>query len=492
MNAPGNVIRFALDGRIVEARDVTPTTTLLQYLRETLGKTGTKEGCAEGDCGACTVIVGELEGERIEYRAVNACIRFLPTIDGKSVTTVESLRGPDGMLHPVQRALVDCHGSQCGFCTPGFVMSLFGLYLNVPHPSRADVVSALSGNLCRCTGYRPIIEAGCRIADYPEPSAWSRADAQSRERRVLLASLTRDSSLSLETPCGYQAPRTLDELARCYEAAPQSLLLAGGTDIGLWVTKQLRDLPPLIYVGDVQELKHVQEDGATLEIGAAVPLADAYAAIVTRYPMLSEIAERFGSPPIRNSGTLCGNIANGSPIGDSMPILIALGATVRLRRGAQSRELPLDEFYLGYQRTALEPGEFVVSVRIPTPQPGNLVACYKVAKRYDQDITAVCGAYALTLRDGIICAVRVAYGGMAAVPQRARQVEATLNGKPWSQATLSAAVAALARDYQPITDMRASSGYRLQVAGNLLRRFYLEHRDAGSPVRSGVFAGTTS
>ena len=491
-----DTIRFALDGRIVEAHGVSPTTTLLEYLRETLGRTGTKVGCAEGDCGACTVILGELLGKPfgemrdapIEYRAVNACIRFLPTVDGKAVVTAESLKNAGG-LHPVQRAIVDCHGSQCGFCTPGFVMSLFGLYLARPHPARREIVSALSGNLCRCTGYRPIIEAGCRMDDYPEPDAWSRADAQSPQRCALLESIRRTATVELRTAPGYQAPRTLDELARLYAAAPRSLLLAGGTDVGLWVTKHLRDLAPLIYIGDVAELKRMQENGGALEIGAAASLTDAYAAIVARYPILEDFADRFASPPIRNSGTLCGNLANGSPIGDSMPVLIALGATVLLRRGAQTRELPLDELYLGYQKTALAPGEFVAATRVPLPRPGRMTASYKISKRHDQDISGVCGAYSVELSGGTVAQARICYGGMAPIPQRARRAEAALAGKPWSEVSISAAMDALAEDYQPISDMRASGGYRLQVAGNLLRRFYLEHGGGGVPGRSGVFTG---
>ncbi|MBM3358705.1 MAG: xanthine dehydrogenase small subunit [Betaproteobacteria bacterium] len=492
MSGACDSIRFVLDGRVVEARDAAPTTTLLQYLRETLGRTGTKEGCAEGDCGACTVILGELDGERIAYRPVNSCIRFLPTVDGKSVITVESLRGPDGSLHPVQRAMLDYHASQCGFCTPGFVMSLFGLYLDAPRPRRAEVIGALSGNLCRCTGYRPIIDAGCCMADYPEPLAWSRRDAQSGERRALLDSLRRGAALALATEPGYHAPMSLDELARLYEAAPHSLLLAGGTDVGLWVTKQLRELPPLIYLGEVAELKRVREADGIIGIGAAVALTDAFAAIVARYPMLAELAERFGSPPIRNSGTLCGNLANGSPIGDVMPVLIALGASVLLRRGGATREMALDEFYAGYRKTALAPGELVAEARIPVPRPGRLVASYKVGKRFDQDISAVCGGYAIELRGGTIASARIAYGGMAAVPQRARRTEAALAGRPWSEATMASAAEALALDFRPITDMRAGNGYRLQVAGNLLRRFYLEHRDPEAPSRIGVFARTAA
>jgi xanthine dehydrogenase small subunit len=476
-------IRFILDGEQVSVGDLPPTTTVLEFLRERLGRTGTKEGCAEGDCGACTVVLGELDGERIVYRAVNSCIRFLPTVDGKELVTVESLKAGDGALHPVQQAMVDCHASQCGFCTPGFVMSLFALYLNESAPDRESVVRTIAGNLCRCTGYRPIIDAGLRMHGYPEPRAWSRSDAQDRARRDALRAIRREETLTLTAGPGFHAPVSADELARLVQQNPDALLLAGGTDVGLWVTKQLRDLPMLIYVGEVADLKHVRETGGTLEIGAAASLTDAFSAIVSRYAMLEEMADRFGSPPVRNSGTLCGNIANGSPIGDTMPFLMALGSTVRLRRGDRRRELPLEALYLGYQKKALERGEFVEAVRVPLPKPGRLFASYKVSKRIDQDISAICGAFAFDVEDGRISAARIAYGGMAAIVQRAPRAEAALAGKPWTHQSIAAALPALSQDYAPITDMRASREYRMQVARNLLDRFYLEHAAAAAPCR---------
>jgi xanthine dehydrogenase small subunit len=476
-------IRFVLDGKVVTAHDVAPTTTLLQYLRDDLGRCGTKEGCAEGDCGACTTVIGELCGDRIEYRAINSCIRFLPTVDGREIVSAESLQAADGGLHPVQRAMVDCHASQCGFCTPGFVMSLFALYLSHPHPAREDIVDALSGNLCRCTGYRPIIDAALRMADYPEPAAWSRADAQSETRMTQLRSIQRESSLHLAASPGFHAPSTLDELAQLYAEQPQSLLLAGGTDIGLWVTKLLRKLPPLIYLGDVAELRGIETVDGALEIGAAVNLAEAYAAIVKHYPMLAELANRFASVPIRNSGTLCGNLGNGSPIGDSMPILIALGASVTLRHGSNNRTLLLEDLYLGYQKKALVPGEFVSSVRVPLPKPDMVVASYKISKRFDQDISAVCGAYALEIGAGRITSARIAYGGMAATPQRAKRTETALTGQPWTGDSIKAAIPLLEEDFRPLTDMRASAHYRQLIAGNLLLRLFAEHGGTGKPVR---------
>ena len=491
MDADDNGIRFVLDGEVIEARGVPPATTLLQYLRDTLGRTGTKEGCAEGDCGACTVVLGELEGEKIAYRAVNACIRFLPTVDGKEVVTVESLSRNDAPLHPVQQAMVDHHASQCGFCTPGFVMSLFDVYLNQPGARRQQIVDALAGNLCRCTGYRPIIEAGCRMNDYAAPAHWSQTDAQDESRKQRLRALQRSDSLRLDGDA-FHAPRSLDELAQSYLRQPDALLLAGGTDIGLCVTKQLQDLPHLIYLGEVAELKRIYETGDTLEIGAAVRLSDAYAALVAHYPMLDELYRRFASPPIRNSGTLCGNLANGSPIGDSMPILIALGATLKLRRGAETRALALEDFYLGYQEKTLQPGEFVEAVCVPLPKPGHIVASYKISKRSDQDISAVCGAYALDIDNGHIVAARIAYGGMAAIPKRAVRTEAMLTGQAWSLSSIEAALPGISQDFAPLSDMRASAAYRLKVAQNLLKRLYFEHGETTALCRVEQVCGASS
>ena len=489
MSDPSATVRFVLDGCTIEIADPPPTETLLQCLRDRLGRHGVKEGCAEGDCGACTVVLGELHAGQVDYRAVNACIRLLPTVDGREVVTAESLSAADAPLHPVQQAMVDCHASQCGFCTPGFVMSLFALWLAHPDADREAVLDALSGNLCRCTGYRPIIDAGLMMGRLPEPDRWSRADAQSPERRDRLTALKRSDTLQLSTDAGFAAPRSVDELAQVLESQPQALVLAGGTDVGLWVTKQLRELPFIVYLGEVAELRQILAQPDGLHIGAAVPLSEAFAALVEAWPELRELAQRFASLPVCNSGTLCGNIANGSPIGDSMPALLALGAELELRRGERVRRLALDAFYLGYRRTALEPGEFVAAVQVPARRPGQSLRAWKVSKRFDQDISAVCMAVQLEARDGVVSRVRIGCGGMAAIPKRATHAEAALTGRTLSPAAIDDAVRALSSDFSPMSDMRASAGYRLEVAGNLLRRLALDsHAQDATGARAALTA----
>lgn len=467
-------IRFFYRGAVHEVADVAPTQTVLQHLREDLHCTGTKEGCAEGDCGACTVVVGSLEGGEVQLKAVNACIQFTPTLDGKALFTVEDLQQPDGALHPVQQGLVECHGSQCGFCTPGFAMSLWGMYLNQDGraPTRCQIDDALSGNLCRCTGYRPIIDAARRMGELP-PVAFDRG---------ALAETLRGLQREAGTVYGFagqsfHAPRTLDELVAARAAHPEAVLLAGSTDVGLWVTKQMRVLTDIIYLGHVAELKTVREAGGCIEIGAGVSLEDAYAAVCRHYPAeLGELRQRFASLPIRNAGTLGGNVANGSPIGDSMPWLIALGSSIVLRGPKGERTLALEDFYLGYQVKDLRAGEIVAAVRVPLPRPNVVLRTYKLAKRFDQDISAVCAAFAFTLEDGIVRDARIAFGGMAATPKRAAQAEAVLRGRAWDESAVDEAMAALARDYAPLSDMRASSGYRMKAARNLLRRYWYETR----------------
>jgi xanthine dehydrogenase small subunit len=480
-----HTIRFYRQGAVHELRDVPTTRTVLQHLREDLRCTGTKEGCAEGDCGACTVVIGELDAHgALELKAVNACIQFLPTLDGRSLFTVEDLRAADGTLHPVQQAMLDCHGSQCGFCTPGFVMSMWALYENQPAdaglPTRDEINAALSGNLCRCTGYRPIVEATQQMFDYPRVALDRAALTRALEsiQRIETFEYTGPDARGdgFGTPSFY-APLTVDAFAGLRARHPHARIVAGSTDVGLWVTKQFRDLGDLLFIGNVAELKVIERDAQTLTIGAAASLEAAYGALAIDYPELAELWARFASLPIRNAGTLGGNVANGSPIGDSMPALLALDAHVVLQRESTVRTLPLDAFYTGYQKTALEAGEFVAAIRVPRPATKLRFRTYKVSKRYDQDISAVCGAFALHVEDGVIAQARIAFGGMAATPQRARHAEAALTGAAWNEAAARRAMDALAADYQPLTDMRASGAYRLKVARNALWRFHLETRD---------------
>ena len=493
-------IRFVHRGEVQQVEGLAPTTTVLQWLREHAHCTGTKEGCAEGDCGACTVVVAERDAAtgELKRRTVNSCIQFLPTLDGQALFTVEDVTelgrtASPNALHPCQEAMVSCHGSQCGFCTPGFVMSLWHSYEQHEQPlSRPALADALAGNLCRCTGYRPILDAGEQMYNAPRVTL---DPAPVLDQLAALQAAAPDS-LVYEGPNRaapdqvqrFHAPTTLAELAALREALPNARLLAGATDIGLWVNKQFRDLGEIIYVGKVAELQGVALGGGaqpTLEIGAGASLEAAWSALAQHVPELKEIWLRFASPPVRHAGTLGGNIANGSPIGDSAPILLSLGASLVLRKGAATRELPLSAFYLDYMKNDLQPGEFVQAIRVPLPDTGagEVVRAYKLSKRRDSDISAVCAGFFVRLDGDRIAEARLGWGGMAATARRASATEAALTGQPWNEATLRAAQAALAQDFQPLTDLRASASYRLKVAQNLLERFWLETRP-GTPLRA--------
>jgi len=484
-----DTVRFILADRVEEVRDCDPGRTVLEYLREDKGLKGTKEGCAEGDCGACTVVIGELQDDSIRYRAVNSCIQFLATLDGKQLITVEDLvhGGRNAHeLHAVQQAMLDQHGSQCGFCTPGFVMSLFAMFHNDRQHAveRGEIDLALAGNLCRCTGYAPIVRAAEQALTERRSDHFSAAEKHTVN---LLKTVQSSDALALKGAGGiFYAPRTLVELCKLLDENPLAVLVAGATDVGLWVTKQLRRLETVIYLGAVEELKKITDDGCELSIGAAVSYTDASGAIAARYPAFLPLIQRIGGSQVRNAGTIGGNIANGSPIGDMPPGLIAAGAKLVLQSTQGQRCIDLEDFFISYGKQDLRSGECVVQIRLPVPADQQLFSIYKVSKRFEQDISAVCGAFAVALDGSTITAARVCFGGMAETPKRASLCEQALLGNSWSQKTISQAMRAMSGDFTPLTDMRASATYRMRVAQNLLQRFFLEHNATPYPVRLGV------
>ncbi len=477
-----NTVRFVLDGQIVEAQGERRTTTVLDYLREQLHRTGTKEGCAEGDCGACVIMVGELNasGTAVDYVPVNSCIQLLPSLDGKSIKTVESLRRADGSLHPMQEAMVDCHGSQCGFCTPGIVMSLVNLVQITPQPTRQQINDSLSGNLCRCTGYKPIVDAAQKACS--KTQALKLDDAQDVALLKAIARSTKptvglDGDLILQpvvrTRKGneFVSPATIAEVADYLAKRPETTLLAGSTEIGLQVNKQFTRPEHIMYLGNVRELRQVQDQGKAWRIGAMVSLTEVQALVQTAYPDFAEVLRRFGSPPIRSTATLAGNIANGSPIGDSMPCLLALGANLVLRRGEKTRNVLLDNFYTGMKKNVLEAGEFIEAVVLPKPQSGQVFRAHKVSKRFEQDISATCAAISYTCVDGKLKGVRLAFNGLAPSPCRAPQIEAVLEGKAPADVQASDIDAAIAKSFKARDGLRATWAYRSLVSRNLVLSF---------------------
>lgn len=471
-------IRFLLNGTDVALRDVGASQTVLDFLRLDQRLTGTKEGCAEGDCGACTVLVGRLQNGALRYEAVNACIRFLASLDGCHVVTVEHLSATGGQLHPVQQAMVDYHGSQCGFCTPGFVMSLYAHWMETPEPTERQVETALQGNLCRCTGYEPIVKAAIAISRYGTPAAdylVTERDAVTRRLSAL-----NDGKRVVTGPPEDRAilPANVDDLAAILTEYTDATIIAGSTDVGLWVTKFLRPIGPAVFIGNMEDLRSIDLTDPTLKIGAGATYSDCQAAIAEAFPHLSAYWDRIAGWQVRNMGTVGGNIANGSPIGDAPPVLIALGAEITLRRGGTQRTLPLQDFFIDYGKQDREPGDFVESIAIPRPAPGQRDAAYKISKRRDEDISSVAVGISVIVLDGIVTDCRIAFGGMAATPKRADHAEAALRGHPWSEAAFRDAASALSKDFTPLTDWRASAEYRMTSARNLLHRFFLEHDDA--------------
>lgn len=453
-------IEFLLNGETVCVEGDRPTQTLLDYLRETQGLTGTKEGCNEGDCGACSVMVSD----KSDAKALNACILFLPQLHGKSVRTVEGLSSPTGDLHPVQQEMITHHGSQCGFCTPGFIMSMAAAH-QMGHTNHDDV---LAGNLCRCTGYAPIIRAAQAAQSAPKPD-WLQSDAAK----------TPKPAKSLQSDLAF-VPQSSDELADWYAQNPTATLVGGATDVGLWVNKQLRDITPVAFVGQIPDLQGIEINDAGMAIGASVTLSQLQTAVVDRYPSFAELIRRYGSTQVRNAATIGGNVANGSPIGDGPPALIALNARVHLRKGDDFRDMALEDFFVAYGKQDRQPGEFVCGITIPN-QP-NTLKCYKISKRFDQDISALLGCFNITIKGSTVESARIAFGGMAATPKRATAVENVLTGQPWTQDTITAAMAQFPTDYQPISDMRASDSYRATTAQNLLQRYFDETNNLATNV----------
>jgi xanthine dehydrogenase small subunit len=472
-------VRFVRRGQIVEVGKVDPMMTLLDYLRLTEGSTGTKEGCGEGDCGACTVAIGRSRGGKVVYEPVNACIQLLGMTDGTEIVTVEDLA--DGAtLHPIQQAMVEKHGSQCGFCTPGFVMSLFALYEGTDGPvGRDEVNDAIAGNLCRCTGYRPIVDAALSACSGPRDDKFRKTV---EDMAGILDFITDDRDIFIgDDERFFAAPASIDGLAALYASHPDAILVAGATDVGLWITKQLRDLPKVIHLGRVKDLDGIEDTGRELLIGAAATYAGVEPYMRAIDPDLGELFRRIGSKQVRARGTVGGNVANGSPIGDTPPALIVLGATMELRRRDRSRVLAVEDFYIEYGKQNRAAGEFVTGLLIPKLRPDQVFRCYKVTKRFDQDISSVMGAFRFTLDEqGVIQEARIAYGGMAGIPKRAKGAEAALQGAGIRDAAAwSKAFVALRDDFAPMDDHRASANYRAETAHALLGKALLEA--AGTP-----------
>ena len=506
-----NAVRFVRRGRIVERSGFAPTETLLDHLRIRERAHGTKEGCAEGDCGACTVAVGRPDGDGgVSWQPVNSCILLLGMIDGAEIVAVEDLASPDGTLHPVQRAMVDLHASQCGFCTPGFVMSLFTLYHAGLHADRAVVNDWLAGNLCRCTGYRPIADAALACCTGEADDAFAKRAA---ETAGLLAGLADDAVFSGDSHRSddvdlsggtdlsdnddlfvgdaetfFAAPATEDALATLCARHPDATIVGGATDVGLWITKQLRDLPRIVHTGRVASLHEVRETDDGVEIGAAATYSEAEAALGGIDPDVGEMLRRLGSKQVRATGTVGGNIANGSPIGDSPPVLIALGATIELRHGDACRTLALEDFFLDYGRQDRAPGEILTRINVPRLESDEHFRCYKISKRFDQDISALLGAFRFRIRRGRVGGARIAFGGMAATPKRAPATESAVVGlRLRDPASWRAAADALVEDFSPIDDHRASARYRIRVARSILLKALAEI--AGRPTSETRITG---
>jgi len=464
-----NIIKFILNDKIEKIHSPNPNETILNYIRLRLKKTGTKEGCAEGGCGACTVVIGELEKNNIVYKAINSCIAFTPSLEGKQLLVIEDLMLKNGSLHPVQSAMVNYHGSQCGFCTPGFVMSLFSMYKNNSSYNEKTIKESISGNLCRCTGYRPIIDAAKSLNN-------SKSDQFEKNKRKTIALLKkiRSKSISIENQnIKYFAPKTVNELKKTIKRYPNLNFLSGGTDMSLIVTKQKKDLENIIYLNSIDELNYIKENNKYIEVGAVTPLIKFELFIKKHYPDFSMILKRYGSVQIRNVATMAGNIATASPIGDSLPLLLSLDASIVIESFNTKTILPLKNFFISYRKTKLKKGQFIRSIRIPIFKK-NIFKAYKISKRIDDDISSVCASFNLSIVNKKIMNIKIAYGGMAPIPKRAIYCEKMLLNSNFSEDIILKAQKSLEKDFQPINDMRASKDYRMEIAKNLLMKCFTE------------------
>ena len=464
-----NIVKFIYRNKIVEINNPDPNETILNYIRTKLKKTGTKEGCAEGGCGACTVVLGELKKNNINYKAINSCIAFVPSLEGKQLILVEDLISKDE-LHPVQKAMVNYHGSQCGFCTPGFVMSLFAMYKSYSSYNENIIKDSIQGNLCRCTGYKPIIDAAKSL------NKKNKSDHFSRDKKIIITLLKKIKQRSITIYSNnkkYFAPKTVYELKKILKQHPNSKLLSGGTDVSLIVTKERKDLDSLIYINSIDELNYIKKNNNYIEVGATTPLIN-FESIIKRYfPDFAQILKRYGSVQIRNVCTIAGNIATASPIGDTLPLLLSLDSQIIIKDKSKTKILPLNGFFINYRKTKLKKGQFIHSIRIPL-FPKNIFKAYKISKRIDDDISSICASFNIELKNNKIKKIKIAYGGMANIPQRAISCEKILLNSSMSDNIISKAKKSLEKDFKPITDARASKKYRMEVAKNLLEKCFLE------------------
>ena len=464
-----NIVKFIYRNKIVEINNPDPNETILNYVRTKLKKTGTKEGCAEGGCGACTVVLGELKKNNINYKAINSCIAFVPSLEGKQLILVEDLISKDE-LHPVQKTMVNYHGSQCGFCTPGFVMSLFAMYKSYSSYKENIIKDSIQGNLCRCTGYKPIIDAAKSL------NKKNKSDHFSRDKKIIITLLKKIKQRSITIYSNnkkYFAPKTVYELKKILKQHPNSKLLSGGTDVSLIVTKERKDLDSLIYINSIDELNYIKKNNNYIEVGATTPLIN-FESIIKRYfPDFAQILKRYGSVQIRNVCTIAGNIATASPIGDTLPLLLSLDSQIIIKDKSKTKILPLNGFFINYRKTKLKKGQFIHSIRIPL-LPKNIFKAYKISKRIDDDISSICASFNIELKNNKIKKIKIAYGGMANIPQRAISCEKILLNSSMSDNIISIAKKSLEKDFKPITDARASKKYRMEVAKNLLEKCFLE------------------